>query len=155
MQLQDLDSIDRAILSHLQKDGRLSNAELAARVGLSESACLRRVRRLEDGHVIAGYRMLVNQAAVARAGNVFVEVTLDRQQRDDLASFEAAVSEVPEVMECYLMAGDLDYLLRVVVKDTADYERVHMERLTGLPGVARVRSSFALRTVVKRTEIPL
>lgn len=150
-----LDRIDRAILHELQLDGRVSNVKLAERVNLSESACLRRVKRLEDAGVIEGYIMLINQAAVGLPGNVFVEITLSRQQREDLDAFEARVLQVPEVLECYLMSGDYDYLLRVAAADPGDYERVHHEQLTTLPGVARVRSSFTLRKVTGRTELPI
>lgn len=150
-----LDRIDRAILHELQLDGRVSNVKLAERVNLSESACLRRVKRLEDAGVIEGYIMLINQTAVGLPSNVFVEITLNRQQREDLDAFEARVLQVPEVLECYLMSGDYDYLLRVAAADPGDYERIHHEQLTSLPGVARVRSSFALRKVTGRTELPI
>lgn len=150
-----LDRIDRAILHELQLDGRVSNVKLAERVNLSESACLRRVKRLEDAGVIEGYIMLINQTAVGLPSNVFVEITLNRQQREDLDAFEARVLQVPEVLECYLMSGDYDYLLRVAAADPGDYERIHHEQLTSLPGVSRVRSSFALRKVTGRTELPL
>lgn len=150
-----LDRTDRAILNELQLDGRVSNVKLAGRVNLSESACLRRVKRLEDAGVIEGYIMLINQTAVGLPSNVFVEITLNRQQREDLDAFEARVLQVPEVLECYLMSGDYDYLLRVAAADPGDYERIHHEQLTSLPGVARVRSSFALRKVTGRTELPL
>lgn len=150
-----LDRIDRAILHELQLDGRVSNVKLAERINLSESACLRRVKRLEDAGVIEGYIMLINQTAVGLPSNVFVEITLNRQQREDLDAFEARVLQVPEVLECYLMSGDYDYLLRVAAADPGDYERIHHEQLTSLPGVARVRSSFALRKVTGRTELPL
>jgi Lrp/AsnC family leucine-responsive transcriptional regulator len=151
----DLDRLDRAILHELQLDGRLTNAALAARVKLSESACLRRVRSLEDRRLIRGYVGLVDQSSAGYPDNVFVRITLTSQQRNDLLAFETAVKEIPEVMECYLMSGDADYLLRVIVADARDYERVHSQHLTGLPGVDRVHSSFALRTVVKKTEIPI
>lgn len=150
----ELDRIDRAILAELQKDGRLSNVQLAEQVGLSESACLRRVRMLEQTGIISRYVMLVDQAAVGKPGNVFVRVTLDGQQREKLDGFEEAIGSVAEVMECYLMSGDVDYLLRVVVKDTDDYLRLH-NKLTGLPGVLRVQSSFALRTVLSKTSLPV
>jgi len=150
-----LDRIDHAILHELQLDGRLSNVNLAERINLSESACLRRVRRLERDGVIERYTSLIDQAKAGRPENVFVEITLNQQQQRNLADFEQAVRQVPEVMECYLMAGDADYLLRVIVADAADYERIHSGHLTRLPGVARVRSSFALRTVTKKTEIPI
>ena len=151
----ELDKTDRAILHELQQEGRLSNVALAERVHLSESACLRRVKQLENNDLIDRYVMLVNQAAVGLSGNVFVEITLNQQQQLELDKFEEAVHEVPEVMECYLMSGDYDYMLRVVVADAADYERIHHKYLTRLPGVARVRSSFTLRTVTKKTEIPI
>jgi DNA-binding Lrp family transcriptional regulator len=149
-----LDRVDKSILAELQRDGRLSNRELAERANLSESACLRRVRGLEQAGVIDRYAALVNQAKVGLPGNVFV-ITLNRQEQADLAAFEEAVRRVPEVMECYLMTGQQDYLLRVAVSDTADFERLHSQHLTRLPGVARVQSSFALRTVRKSSELPI
>jgi len=150
-----LDRIDQAILAELQRNGRLSNRELAEKVHLSESACLRRVRALEEAGVIDRYAALISQSKVGLPGNVFVSITLNRQEQADLAAFEEAVKRVPEVMECYLMTGAQDYLLRVVVSDPADFERLHSQQLTRLPGVARVQSSFALRTVRKGTELPL
>lgn len=151
----DIDRIDRAILHELQLNARLSNAALAERINLSESACLRRVRNLEGNGLIRGYVGLVDQSMAGYPDNVFVRITLSSQQRDDLAAFEAAVKELPEVMECYLMSGDSDYILRVVVEDARDYERIHSNHLTRLPGVDRVQSSFALRTVIKKTEVPI
>ena len=151
----DADRTDRLILHELQLDGRLTNATLAQRVNLSESACLRRVRRLEEVGLIRGYVGLVDQSSAGYPDNVFVRITLTSQQQDDLKCFEDAVRQVPEVMECYLMSGDADYLLRVIVADSRDYERVHSQHLTRLPGVDRVHSSFALRTVIKKTEIPV
>jgi len=150
----NLDKIDKAILTELQRDGRLANVQLAARVGLSESACLRRVRALEESGAIDQYVMLVNQAAIGKPGNVLVRVSLEGQQKEKLAGFEEAIKNVPEVMECYLMSGEIDYQLRIVVRNAADYERLHNE-LTSLPGVLRIHSSFALRTVLKKTEIPI
>jgi DNA-binding Lrp family transcriptional regulator len=150
-----LDRTDRTILAELQRDGRLSNRELAETVHLSESACLRRVRALEEAGVIDRYAALISQSKVGLPGNVFVSITLNRQEQADLAAFEEAVKRVPEVMECYLMTGAQDYLLRVVVSDAADFERLHSQHLTRLPGVARVQSSFALRTVRKSTELPV
>ena len=149
------DKTDYAILRQLQSDGRLSNVQLAERVNLSESACLRRVRLLDEAGVIERYVMLLNQAALGLPGNVFVEIALQRQQRQALDEFERAVVNVPEVMECYLMSGEYDYLLRVVVADAADYERIHHEHLTRLPGVDRVHSSFGLRVVTRKTELPV
>ncbi len=150
----DLDAIDHSILNNLQKNGRLSNVQLAAEVGLSESACLRRVKILEESRIIDRYVMLINQSAIGKPGNVFVRVSLDGQQSEKLAAFEAEISKVSEVMECYLMSGDFDYLLRVITRDNDDYVRVH-NKLTSLPGVMRVQSSFALRTVLGKTEMPL
>lgn len=128
----------------------MTNADLAERVHLSPSACLRRVRRLEDEGIIAGYVMLVDQAAIGRPANIFVEITLRGQDEETLEIFESAVVQCSDVMECYLMSGDADYLLRVVAADTADYERVH-RIVASLPGLARTRSSFVLRTVSKKT----
>jgi DNA-binding Lrp family transcriptional regulator len=150
-----LDRIDQTILAELQREGRLSNRDLAERVHLSESACLRRVRALEDARVIDRYTAVINQAKVGLPGNVFVSITLNRQEQADLAAFEEAVKRVPEVMECYLMTGQQDYLLRVVVSDPSDFERLHSQHLTRLPGVARVQSSFALRSVRKGSELPV
>ena len=150
-----IDATDRAILRELQRDGRISNVMLAEHVHLSESACLRRVRLLEQSGVIERFAMIVDQAAVGVPGNVFAEITLVSQKQQDLDAFEEAVGLVPEIMECYLITGEYDYLLRVVVRDTVDYERVHHQHLTTLPGVARVKSSFTLRTVAKKTELPL
>lgn len=151
----DLDATDRNILNRLQSDGRMTNAELAERVHLSPSACLRRVHRLEAQGVIAGYAMLVNAEALGLGTTVFVEVTLTGQAEDLLTDFEIAVRDVPAVMECYLMAGDADYLLRVVVADVQDFERIHKEYLSRLPHVARIRSIFAMRTVYKSNAITL
>jgi Lrp/AsnC family leucine-responsive transcriptional regulator len=150
-----LDRIDWALLQALQREGRITNTELAARVHLSESACLRRVHGLEADGLIEGYGAVINQQKAGCGVDVFVSITLERQERADLAAFEQAIRRVPEVMECYLMSGEYDYLLRVVVADTADFERVHSRHLTSLPHVARVHSSFALRTVQKSRELPL
>ncbi|MDH4116649.1 MAG: Lrp/AsnC family transcriptional regulator [Acidimicrobiia bacterium] len=151
----ELDAVDRAIIDLLQRDGRITNAELAARVHLSASACLRRVRRLEEGGVIDRYVMLVNPAAVDRTTDVFVEISLSSQRDEVLDAFERAVAASPAIMACYLMAGDSDYLVRLKVAGVADYERVHRDHLSKLPGVARMRSSFALRTVYETTEFRL
>jgi Lrp/AsnC family transcriptional regulator, leucine-responsive regulatory protein len=150
-----LDRYDRRILDALQRDGRISNVQLASLVNLSESACLRRVRALEDSGIIERYAALVSQPRLGLAGNVFVHIALHREEQSELAAFEDAVKSIPEIMECYLMTGEFDYLLRVVVADMADFERLHNELLTRLPGVARVNSSVAIRTVQKRTELPL
>jgi Lrp/AsnC family leucine-responsive transcriptional regulator len=150
-----IDSHDRAILDVLQHEGRISNVQLASRIHLSESACLRRVRALEKKGLIERYAAVVNQQKAGFPGSVFVSITLQRQDQADLQAFEEAVQDVPEVIECYLMTGEFDYLLRVVVSDAADFERVHSQHLTRLPGVARVQSSFALRTVCKSSALPI
>ncbi len=148
------DKIDIAILDELQRDGRLSNVELAERVGLSESACLRRVKGLDAKGVITHYAAHLDATGVGLPGTVFVRVSLSSQREEQLLTFEDAVAHVPEVMECYLMSGDVDYIIRVVVKDAPDYERVH-HILTSLPGVDRVHSSFALRTILRRSRLPI
>jgi len=150
-----LDRIDRKVLDELQRDGRISNVDLAARVNLSESACLRRVRSLEQEGLIDRYVALLNQKQIGLSGTVFVHIVLRREEQSELAAFEAAIQEIPEVMECYLMTGEFDYLLRLVVADMADFERLHNGALTRLPGVSRVNSSVAIRTVRKTTELPI
>ncbi len=150
-----IDKYDKAILDALQEDGRMSNVQLAEKVSLSESACLRRVRALEEGGYIDRYAALLSQAKVGLPGNIFVQIGLHREEERDLAAFENAVKSIPEVMECFLMTGEFDYLVRVVVADMADFERLHRDELTRLPGVARVNSSVAIRTVQKKTELPL
>jgi DNA-binding Lrp family transcriptional regulator len=151
----ELDRYDRAILGVLQGDARVTNARLAELVSLSESACLRRVRALEASGLIQGYTALIDQEKAGYPVNVFVSITLDRQHRSGLEAFEAAVRGIPEIMECYLMTGEHDYLLRLVVADLADFERVHSQHLTGLPSVARIQSSFAMRTVTRSKTIPV
>jgi Lrp/AsnC family leucine-responsive transcriptional regulator len=150
----ELDRYDRAILRLLQEDARTTNSALAARVSLSESATLRRVRSLEESGLIEGYTALVDQQRAGFPVNVFVNITLDRQSQTGLEAFESAVRRVPEVMECYLMTGEHDYLLRLVVADLADFERIHNQHLTRLPSVARVHSSFAMRTVTRSRSLP-
>ncbi|MCH9053687.1 MAG: Lrp/AsnC family transcriptional regulator [Proteobacteria bacterium] len=151
----DLDAIDRRILDRLQENGRVSNVELANDVGISSSPCWRRVRELEKRGVISGYVALVDAAAVGLPVSVFVQVTLERQIEAALETFEAAVKERPEVMECYLMTGDADYLLRVVVSDLPTYEAFLKDHLTRIPGIANIKSSFALNQVKYRTSLPL
>ena len=150
-----LDAIDRRILRTLQENARLSNSELAQKVGLSASPVWRRVRALEDGGVITGYQALVDPASVGLAVNVFVHVSLEKQVEPALEAFEAAVRRRPEVLECYLMTGESDYLLRVVVPDLAEYERFLMDHLTRIRGIASIKSSFALRPVKHGTSLPL
>ena len=146
-----LDAVDRAILGLLQEDGRIANVDLAEAVHLSPSACLRRVRRLEESGRIDRYVALVDPAAVGLGSDVFVEITLTGQDEATLEGFEVAVSERPEIMSCHLMAGQFDYLVHVVVRDVADYEVLHRTHLAQLPGVARMVSSFALRPICNRT----
>jgi DNA-binding Lrp family transcriptional regulator len=150
-----LDRHDRTLLEILQREGRITNSALAERAHLSESACLRRVRALEEAGLITGYSAQLNQEKAGVPVSVFVNITLDRQDQADLAAFEQAVRKLPEVMECYLMSGDYDYLVRVVVADMADFERMHSQHLTRLPGVVRVHSSFALRIVQKSAVLPI
>jgi DNA-binding Lrp family transcriptional regulator len=150
-----LDEIDRRILVELQRDGRLTNQDLAGRIGVSASPCWRRVRALEEARVIKGYAALVDPAALGLNVSVFTQVSLERQEKKALQVFETAVGEWPEIMECYLMTGDADYLLRVVVPDLAAYERFLMARLTRIRGIASIKSSFALRSVKYRTDLPI
>ncbi len=151
----DLDAIHRRILDRLQEDGRISNVELANDVGISSSPCWRRVRELEKRGVISGYVALIDAGAVGLPVSVFVQVTLERQIEAALETFEAAVKERPEVMECYLMTGDADYLLRVVVSDLPTYEAFLKDHLTRIPGIANIKSSFALNQVKYLTSLPL
>jgi Lrp/AsnC family transcriptional regulator, leucine-responsive regulatory protein len=151
----ELDRYDRAILHILQQDARITNALLAEKVNLSESACLRRVRALEESGIIEKYCALLDQRKAGYPVNVFVTITLDRQRQSGLEAFENAVKKVPEIMECYLMTGEHDYLLRLVVKDLADFERLHSQHLTRLPNVSRVQSSFAVRTVQRYSALPV
>lgn len=150
-----LDKLDRELLRLLQNDGRLTNAELAQRIGLSPSACFRRLQRLEQSGVIAGYAALLDGAAIGRPTTVFIEVTLDSQGSAALDAFERAVAACPDVLECHLMSGDFDYLLRVAVADMADYERVHRHTISALPHVARLRTAFAMRAVIPLRAYPL
>jgi DNA-binding Lrp family transcriptional regulator len=148
--MHELDDIDRNMLRLLQEDGRMSNAALASKVGLSPSACLRRLQLLERTGVIRGYAAIVatDEPAVTPT-TVMVEIVLDRQTAEHMNRFEQAVRRCPEVRECYLMSGASDYLLRVESRDAADYERIHREQLARLPGVARIKSSFTIRTVAR------
>lgn len=146
-----LDATDCLILNELQRDTRISQAELASRVGLSTSACHRRVRRLEAEGVIAGYVMILDPEAVGRDLDVFVEVALVSQSKQSLERFEEEVKDCPEVMSCHLVAGDADYLVHLAVQDHRDFERIHNQHLSRLPGVARLRSNFVIRTVYRTT----
>src|SRR5262245_25520455 len=150
-----LDEIDYAILRHLQEHARISNVELADRVGLSPAPCLRRVQALEKASVIRKYVTLLNPHAVDCGVTVFVQISLDLQVEDRLEAFEQAILSRPEVLECYLMTGDADYLLRVVVPDVAAYERFLKDSLTRLESVAGIKSSFALRQAKYSTALPV
>jgi Lrp/AsnC family transcriptional regulator, leucine-responsive regulatory protein len=151
----NIDQIDRKLLRALQADGRLTHAELAQRIGLSASACARRLQRLEAEGVIAGYSARLSGEAIGRPTTVFIEVTLSGQGSGALDAFERAVAACPDVLECHLMSGDFDYLLRVAVADMRDYERVHREQIAAFPHVARVRTAFAMRAVVAPRGYPL
>ena len=150
-----LDNTDRRILRVIQEEARVSNSELAERVGLSPSPCWRRVRTLEENGVIERYVTLVNAKAVGLPINVFATVTLEKQAESALELFEKAVKKRPEVMECNLMTGEFDYLLRVVVPDLAAYERFLMDHLTRIKGIASIKSSFSLKQVTYKTALPL
>lgn len=151
--MQDLDATDRRILTVLQKEGRITNAELSERVNLSPSACHRRVQRLEDDGYIAAYVALLDARKMRRPTTVFVEITLQSQADEVLDAFETAVRRVPDVLECHLMAGSADYLMKIMAEDTEDFARIHRQYLTRLPGVAQINSSFALRTVFRTTAL--
>ena len=148
-----LDATDLRILAVLQRDGRVSNADLAEQIALSPSACHRRVQRLEADGYIAGYVALLDPRRMGKPATVFVEITLNSQSEEVLDAFEKAVRRIPDVLECHLMAGAADFLLKLMVEDTEDFARIHRQYLSRLPGVAKMQSSFALRTVVKTTAL--
>mgnify|MGYP001016435637 FL=1 len=152
---EPLDKIDGRILEIIQEEARISNTDLADRVGLSPSPCWRRVRALESNGIIERYVTLVNAKAVGLPINVFATVTLEKQVEPALEAFEKAVTERPEVMECNLMTGEFDYLLRVVVPDLAAYERFLMDHLTRIKGIASIKSSFSLKQVCYKTALPV
>jgi Lrp/AsnC family leucine-responsive transcriptional regulator len=153
--MRPLDAIDRKVLLQLQGDGRITNHDLAGKVGLSPSPCLRRVRQLEEDGVISGYVALVDPDAIGLGVSAFVRVRLSQQDDRHLATFEQAIAGFPEVMECYLMTGEADYQLRVLVASLAEFEDFLRYKLTRIDGVSQVTSSFALRPVVYRTALPL
>ncbi|TNJ43004.1 Lrp/AsnC family transcriptional regulator [Phaeobacter sp. B1627] len=150
-----MDQLDRRILAVLQKQGRISNAELSEAVSLSASACHRRVQRLENEGYIRKYVALLDARKLGVPTTVFVEITLQTQADEVLDAFEKAVARIPDVLECHLMAGTADYILKVVAENTDDFARIHRQHLTRLPGVAQMQSSFALRTVFKTTALPI
>jgi Lrp/AsnC family leucine-responsive transcriptional regulator len=150
-----IDTIDVNILRHLQEDAKLTNVELAARVHLSPSPCLARIRALEKSGIISRYVTLLNPLALGLNVSVFIQISLEKQSRKALETFEDAIRQRSEVMECYLMTGDADYLIRVVVTDVQALERFIVDELTRIPGIANIRSSFALKQVKYETSLPL
>ncbi len=150
-----LDAVDRRILEALQEDGRLTATDLADRAGITTSPCLRRLRLLEDAGVIRGYTVLIDQARVGLPVSVFVSIKLERQSEEAMERFETAVRRCPEVLECYLMTGPRDYLLRVVAQDLDDYERFVKGTLTRISGIANIESSFALGQVKYSNALPI
>ncbi|MBF6989056.1 MULTISPECIES: Lrp/AsnC family transcriptional regulator [unclassified Cupriavidus] len=150
-----LDAIDLRILDELQKDGALSNVELARRVHLSPSPCLTRVKALETAGVIERYVALVKAQALHLGLNVFISISLTTQSKKSLSEFERCIAEHDEVMECYLMSGDSDYLIRVAVSDIPALEKFILEQLTPISGIEKIRSSFALKQVRYKTALPL
>ena len=155
MPKHELDDIDRRIVAALQEDGRMTSVELAERVGLSPSPCARRVRLLEEAGIITGYVALVDQVAVGLPVSVFASIKLERQREEELDRFAAAVASWPEVVDCYLMTGQRDYLMRIVVQDLEAYERFLKEKLTRLDGVSSIESSFALGQLKRSHALPL
>ncbi len=153
--MADIDWLDIKILEVLQKQGRISNSDLAEKVNLSASACHRRVQRLDREGFVRDYVALLDPRKVDRRTTVFVEITLSGQSDEILDTFEKAVARIPNVLECHLMAGTADYLLKVVAIDSDDFASIHRAHLARLPGVAQMQSSFALRTVFKTTALPL
>lgn len=150
-----LDATDRRILAALQIKGRMSNAELSEKANLSPSACHRRVQRLEADGYIRDYVALLDARKMGVPTTVFVEITLQGQADEVLDAFEKGVARIPDVLECHLMAGTADYILKVVAENTEDFARIHRQYLSRLPGVAQMQSSFALRTVFKTTALPV
>jgi DNA-binding Lrp family transcriptional regulator len=150
-----IDATDGRILDALQADAKLTNVELAARVHLSPSPCLARVRRLEEAGLISKYVALLDPLKLGLSVSVFIQIRLEKQVERALEVFEAAIGKYPEVMECYLMTGDADYLIRVVVPDVPALERFIVDELSKIPGVANIRSSFALKQVKYKTVLPI
>lgn len=151
----DIDATDRRILAELQADGRLSNVELADRVALSPSPCLRRVKRLEEAGVIGGYRAMLDRKAVGLGLTVFVEIRVTRHSRDNAAALQEALLAMPEVVACHMVSGAADFLAEVTVPDLAAYEHLLTERLLSLPMVEDIRSNFAMRTIKTDGQLPL
>lgn len=150
----DLDTIDRRLLRELIRDARTSLVILSERVGLSPTACARRVRKMEEAGIIKGYSASLDETQLGLLMTVIVHITLDRQSEDALADFEKEIRNCPDIVSCYLMSGTDDYRIEVQARDIADYERIHKHHLSRLPGVARLHSSFAMRCVVKNSISP-
>jgi Lrp/AsnC family leucine-responsive transcriptional regulator len=151
-----LDQYDQRILRILQQEGRISNQELADRIGLSPSPCLRRVRALEESGIIAGYRAMLDAKALGLSLVAFVSISMDRHTPERFENFDAQVQAMPEVLECFLITGrDADYQLKVIVRDMDAFQELLLHQLTRIEGVSGVHSSFVLRQVVERTELPL
>lgn len=155
MKIYKTDKIDKIILQELQANSARPIAELATAAGLSTSACHRRVKLMEEAGLITGYGANLSREALGLANEFFVEISLTSQTEEAFEKFERAVQRMPEILECHLMSGQFDYLLRIIVADTADYERIHRSRLSRLPGVQRIQSSLALRTVKDWSGYPL
>ena len=151
----NLDKTDIAILKLLQEDAKISNVQLAKRVHLSPSPCLTRVRRLERLGIVSRHVALLNPHSLGLNVSVFVQITLEKQAKEGLDRFESAIRKRPEVMECYLMTGEADYLLRVLVRDVEALEQFIIKELTRIPGIANIRSSVALKQVKYETALPL
>lgn len=153
--MAELDDIDRKIIAALQADGKITVNELAEKVGLSASPCARRVRLLEQAKVIKGYTAIIDQKKVGLPISAFASIKLERQREDALERFSKAVSRWPEVVDCYLMTGQRDYLLRIVVRDLEAYERFLNDKLTRLEGVASIETSFALKQIKRSEALPV
>lgn len=151
-----MDRFDRQILQVLQQDGRISNQELADRIGLSPSPCLRRVRALEEAGFITGYRAMVDAKTLGLSLLALIHISMDKHTPERFNRFEAAICDIPEVMECLLITGQAaDYQIKVVVKDMDAYQELLLNRITQIPGVTGVHSSFVLRRVVDKTALPV
>lgn len=155
MKFHDLDKSDKIILKVLQSQAQVPLSEMAAKAGLSASTCHRRIKAMEEAGLILGYSAQLNRKHLGYANEFFVEVSLAAQTEEAFEKFEKAVARVPEILECHLMSGQFDYLLRVIARDAEDYERVHRTRLARLPGVQRIQSSLALRTVKAGGGLPV
>ena len=155
MPFERFDKIDRAILSTLQDNARISNVELAERVGLSQSACLRRVQLLEKQGVIEGYQAVISNRAIGQTITAIIQITLNGQSEEHLRKFEEAAAQCPFIVACFLMSGQSDYVIRVNARDMDHFEQIHKNWLSTLPGVSRMLSSFAMRVVVNRANVDI